>query len=160
MSSAAAPISGPLMPYVDGFAAVLAAQGYAAGTVMLHRQHVGHLSRWLETRALGADVLSEGLIEEFLVEPHATGRQTRLRVTAPALFGSVRFDHGLLDAVDGEDVGAVVQVAPGVGDVRSSGHAERVEGQVAAAGHSAWGGTGPQLGIVLMEGHVPGPMQV
>ncbi|MEU5941931.1 hypothetical protein ABZ807_22720 [Micromonospora sp. NPDC047548] len=28
--------------------------------------------------------------------------------TAPALFGSVRFDHGLLDAVDGEDVAAVV----------------------------------------------------
>ncbi len=80
MSSAAAPMSGPLMPYVDGFAAVLAAQGYAAGTVMLHRQHVGHLSRWLETRALGADVLREGLIEEFLVERHATGRQTRLRV--------------------------------------------------------------------------------
>ena len=28
--------------------------------------------------------------------------------TAPALFGSVRFDHGLLDAVDSEDVGVVV----------------------------------------------------
>jgi hypothetical protein len=60
VSSAVVPMSGPLTPYVDGFAAVLAAQGYAAGTVMLYRQYVGDLSRWLETGALGADVISEG----------------------------------------------------------------------------------------------------
>ncbi|MFG3642870.1 tyrosine-type recombinase/integrase [Micromonospora sp. NPDC047762] len=36
----------------------------------------------METRALGAGVLSEGLIEEFLVERHARGRQTRLRVSS------------------------------------------------------------------------------
>jgi hypothetical protein len=37
-----------------------------------------------------------------------TRRQADHAPTAPALFGSVRFDHGLLDAVDGEGVGAVV----------------------------------------------------
>jgi hypothetical protein len=36
------------------------------------------------------------------------GSLSELVPTAPALFGSVRFDHGLLDAVDGEGVGAVV----------------------------------------------------
>jgi hypothetical protein len=34
--------------------------------------------------------------------------RVRLSPTAPALFFYVRFDHGLLDAVDGEGVGAVV----------------------------------------------------
>jgi hypothetical protein len=34
--------------------------------------------------------------------------QNGCRGTAPALFFYVRFDHGLLDAVDGEGVGAVV----------------------------------------------------
>jgi hypothetical protein len=48
--------------------------------------------------------------------------------TAPALFLYGRFDQGLLDAVDGEGVVAVVQVATGVGDVRASGEAESVEG--------------------------------
>ena len=65
----------------------------------------------------------------------------RAEPTAPALFGSVRFDHGLLDAVDGKDVGAVMQITAGVNDVRSSGETEGVEDQVAAAGHSSWGGT-------------------
>jgi hypothetical protein len=74
------------------------------------------------------------------------------------LFGSVRFDHGLLDAIDGEDVGAAVQVAAGVGDVCASGEAEGVEAQIAEAGPDSWGGTGPQLGIVLAEGYVYGPM--
>jgi hypothetical protein len=75
------------------------------------------------------------------------------------LFGSVRFDHGLLDAVDGEGVGAVVEVAAGVGDVRASDEAQRVEGQVATARHGAGRGTGAQPAVVLVEGHVPAPMQ-
>lgn len=72
--------------------------------------------------------------------------------TAPALVGSVRFDHGLLNSVGGEDVAA------GVSDVRASGEAEGVEGQVAEAGRGPWGGTGPELGAVLVEDHVPSPM--
>jgi hypothetical protein len=34
---------------------------------------------------------------------------TRIRLTAPVLFSCVRFDHDLLEAVDGEGVGAVVE---------------------------------------------------
>jgi hypothetical protein len=63
------------------------------------------------------------------------GKLTMLRSTAPALFGSVRFGHGLLNAVDGEDVSSVVEVAAGVGDVRACCEAEGVEGQVAEAGN-------------------------
>jgi hypothetical protein len=80
VSSAVASVSGPLKPYADGFAAVLVTQGYAAGTVMRHRQLMGHLSRWLEAHELGADALGEVLIEEFLAERHAAGRQASLRI--------------------------------------------------------------------------------
>src|SRR6266496_294483 len=72
---------------------------------------------------------------------------------------SPQFQNGLLDAVDGESVGAVVQVAAGVGDVGASGEAEGVEGQVAKAGQGSWCGTGPELGVVLSEGHVSGPVE-
>ena len=39
----------------------------------------------------------------------------------PVVVCSVRFSAGLLDAVDGEDVHTVVEVAAGVGDVGASG---------------------------------------
>ena len=48
-SSDAVSMSGPLKRYADGFEAAVAAQGYAAKTVMFHRQVLGYLSRWLET---------------------------------------------------------------------------------------------------------------
>lgn len=39
----------------------------------------------------------------------------------PGVVRECPIEHGLLNAVDGEDVGAVVQVAVGVVDVRASG---------------------------------------
>lgn len=107
MSSAAVSMSGPLKPYADGFAALLATQGYAAGTVLLHRQFAGHLSRWLENRALGADALSEGLIEEFLVERHAKGRQARLRVGSFAPLLAYLRGVGVIGAPEQVPVGEV-----------------------------------------------------
>jgi hypothetical protein len=68
-----------------------------------------------------------------------------VRGTAPALFFIVRFDHGLLDTVDGEDVGVVVEVAAGVGDVHASGKAKRVHRQVPEGGYVPGGRAGPQL---------------
>ncbi|WP_157756780.1 site-specific integrase [Plantactinospora sp. KBS50] len=107
MSSAAVPMPGPLTPYVDGFAAVLTAEGYAARTVTLYRQYVGQLSRWLEAHSLGADVLSEGVIEEFLVERHATGHQTRLRVGSFASLLAYLRDVGVIGSPEQVPAGEV-----------------------------------------------------
>ena len=52
----------------------------------------------------------------------------------------------------------VMQIAAGVSDVRASGKAEGIEAQIAEAGRGSRRGTGPQLGIVLPEGHVTCPM--
>jgi hypothetical protein len=79
--------------------------------------------------------------------------------TAPALFFYARVDHGLLNAVDGEGVGAVVEIAPGVGDVGAAGEAEGVQGQITESGQLTGSRTGPELGIVLAEGDVAGPVQ-
>ncbi len=57
--------------------------------------------------------------KEDLNTQHRTIR-ARVEPTAPSFCRSVRFSHGLLDAVDGEDIGPVVKVAAGVGDVRAS----------------------------------------
>jgi hypothetical protein len=85
--------------------------------------------------------------------------QTVAHTTAPALFFHTRFDHGLLDAVDGEGGGAVVEIAAGVGDVGPAGEAEGVQGQVAEGGQVAGYRTGPELGVILAEGDVSGPME-
>ncbi len=82
-----------------------------------------------------------------------------LSLTARALLFYVRFDHGLLDAVDGEDVGVVVKVAADVGDVGASGEAEGVQGQVAHSGQVPGSCARSELGIVFAEGDVSGPMQ-
>ena len=52
-----------------------------------------------------------------------------------------------------------MQVAAGVGDVGASGEAEGVQGQVAHGGQVAGSRTGSELGIVLVEGDVAGPVQ-
>src|SRR6266545_5142853 len=60
-----------------------------------------------------------------------TGFTSTARTRAPALFLSVWFGDGLLYAVDGEGVDAVVQVAASVGDVGSAGQSVGVECQIA-----------------------------
>ena len=66
--------------------------------------------------------------------------------TAPSLFGCVGFSAGLLDVVDGEGVGAVVEVAAGVGDVGASGEPDGADREVAECGYRAGCGAGSELG--------------
>jgi site-specific recombinase XerD len=72
--------SGPLAPYVEGYAAELASKGYAASTVLHHCRLMGHVSRWLEARNAEADGLNEEMAAEFLAECHAAGRLGALRI--------------------------------------------------------------------------------
>lgn len=74
---------GPLARDLDGFAAELAAQGYARQTAGNKLRLVRHLSVWLESEGLGAGALDEGRFETFLLTrgprvaqgEAATGRQ-------------------------------------------------------------------------------------
>src|SRR6266498_2277222 len=90
------------------------------------------------------------------VEPVPTLSSTISR--APALFLSVWFGDGLLYAVDGEGVDAVVQVAASVGDVGSAGQSVGVECQIAETRQSPRRGTGALLGVVFPERHIACPM--
>lgn len=80
-------VSGPLEAYRDGFAEELAGQGYTAGSAMKHVWLMAHVSRWLESRALGAADLTFERVEEFLEVRRAAGYTAELsrRGLAPLL---------------------------------------------------------------------------
>lgn len=66
-------VSGPLGAYRDGFAEELARRGYAAGSAQRQVLLLAHLSRWLDSRGLGAADLTPGRVEEFLEARRAEG---------------------------------------------------------------------------------------
>ena len=80
-------VSGPLAAYRDGFAAELAGRGYAAGSAQHQVGLLAHLSRWLDSRGLGAADLTAARAEEFLAARRADGytRELSGRGMAPLL---------------------------------------------------------------------------
>jgi len=66
-------VGGPLKSYVQGFRGELELQGYARGTVVLHLQLMGHLSRWLFVQGLDAAALFAAVMERYLVERRSAG---------------------------------------------------------------------------------------
>ena len=60
---------GPLGPYVDGFAAQLAIQGYAEATTKEKLRLITHLSRWLQRHDLALAILNEESVKQFLADP-------------------------------------------------------------------------------------------
>ena len=99
---------GPLARDPDGFAADLAAQGYARKTAQDKLGLVRHLSLWLESEGLGAEALDEGRFDTFLRtrEPRrapqgeaATGRQ---------LLGHLRSKGRIPDAAEGTGSGDAI----------------------------------------------------
>src|SRR5260370_21468123 len=66
-------VSGARSAYRDGFAGELAGQGYTAGSAQRQVLLLAHLSRWLDTRGLGAADLTPGRVEEFLQARRAAG---------------------------------------------------------------------------------------
>ncbi len=67
---------GPIAMHIDGFAGLLAHQGYATQTARLKIRLVADLSTWLSTRYLGVADLVENQIHEFL---KARKKQSLLR---------------------------------------------------------------------------------
>jgi integrase/recombinase XerD len=80
-------VSGPLAAYRGGFAEGLAKQGYTAGSAQRQVQLMAHLSRWLDSRGLGADGLTADRAREFLAVRRADGYTLELseRGMAPLL---------------------------------------------------------------------------
>lgn len=68
--------SGPLGPYLDGFARMLVDQCYAVGTGRSRLRLLGDLSEWLEGRGVGIGDLDEALVAGFMAE--AVQRQDHL----------------------------------------------------------------------------------
>jgi integrase/recombinase XerD len=71
-------VTGPLVPYVDGFWAELAAVGYTAWSVEAQLRLMAHVSRWLAARRLGAGDLTPEAIEAFLRARRGEGYVDRL----------------------------------------------------------------------------------
>src|SRR5512140_646944 len=66
-------VRGPLSAYRDGFAEELARQGYTAGSAQRQVLLLAHLSRWLDSRGLGAADLTPERTGEFLEARRAEG---------------------------------------------------------------------------------------
>jgi integrase/recombinase XerD len=66
-------VSGPLSAYRGGFAEELARQGYTPGSAQRQVGLLAHLSRWLDSRGLGAADLTPECVEEFLGARRAEG---------------------------------------------------------------------------------------
>lgn len=80
------PVSGPLAPYVPGFAGELASRGYSKWTIAKLVRLGAILSRWLEEREREADELSPALLKEYLLAGHKAGwRMRTARAYAPLL---------------------------------------------------------------------------
>lgn len=60
-------ISGPLVPFVAGLVAEFESLGYARSSAAIQMGVVAHLSRWLATRGLSLNELSDEVIGQFLI---------------------------------------------------------------------------------------------
>lgn len=66
-------VSGPLEPFVAGFAGELSRQGYTSNSVRPQIQLLAHLSRWLAREDLDAAGLTSPVAEAFLAARQAAG---------------------------------------------------------------------------------------
>src|SRR3954447_675124 len=84
-------------------------------------------------------------------------KQAALR--APALWIFDRCDRIRSDPEDGESVVVGAEVAAGVSDVGASREPEGADRQIPERGDRSRSGTGSDLGVVLAEGDIPGPVE-
>jgi site-specific recombinase XerD len=71
-------VTGPLVPYVDGFRGQLTRQGYQSTSMTDHLRLLAHVSRWLAGQGLTAGDLTPPRVEEFLEARRAQGYTRRL----------------------------------------------------------------------------------
>jgi integrase/recombinase XerD len=66
-------VRGPLADYATGFAELLAARGYATGSIQQQLGLISQLSRWLDAEGLGVEGLTELEADRFLAARRARG---------------------------------------------------------------------------------------
>jgi integrase/recombinase XerD len=66
-------MTGPLRPFVKGFTAELAGQGYLPGPAASQLQLIAHLSRWLDASGLGVADLVPSILARFLAARRTQG---------------------------------------------------------------------------------------
>jgi integrase/recombinase XerD len=72
-------VSGPLLPFVEGYAVWLAERGYAASTVVFHVRLMANLSRWVRSEGLAVSELGPAAVDTVLAGRAAVGHLVRLR---------------------------------------------------------------------------------
>jgi site-specific recombinase XerD len=77
-------MAGPLEPYADGFAKVLADRGYKPLTVQGQLRLMARASRWLAAQHLAVKDLTDGRVEEFLALRRSDGYRDLLSPKAMA----------------------------------------------------------------------------
>jgi len=75
--SARVRVSGPLVPFVEGFAMELSAQGYVDESIAGHLRLAAHLSRWIAQRAIGPEQVTGYVVEHFVAARRCTHRLYR-----------------------------------------------------------------------------------
>jgi hypothetical protein len=72
---------GCVLPYLEGFAAELSSTGYAVLSAVEYVRSAAHLGRWMDSRDIGVDQLSEATIAGFAQHhcqcPNATRHRQR-----------------------------------------------------------------------------------
>ena len=71
-------ISGPLKPFLTGFAVELTRQGYTPNSARLQLRLMAHLSRWLAGESLDLDGLCVSTAERFLTARRSAGYTSHL----------------------------------------------------------------------------------
>jgi len=77
-------LSGPLLPYVEGFAAWLTQRGYPPSSVLFHVRRLAYVSRWLAERGVTGGLVDSTVVDVFVGELPADRGLARLR---PGAFG-------------------------------------------------------------------------
>jgi hypothetical protein len=70
---------GCVRPYLEGFAAELFSTGYAVLSTVEYVRSAAHLGRWMDSRAIGVDQLSEATLAGFAQHPCQCPNATRHR---------------------------------------------------------------------------------
>jgi integrase/recombinase XerD len=78
-------VTGPLLPYAEGFWEELAERGYTPSYARLQVCLLAHLSRWLAAEGLAAGELTDGVVERFVRARQREGYLTLVSPRSPVL---------------------------------------------------------------------------
>lgn len=102
---------GPLSRDIDGFAAWVAAHGYAQRTAKEKLCSVSSFSRWLEDEGLGIDDLDELRFEAFLRSGRAHSRTSKVATTGRQLLSYLRENRRIPAApIEPENITSICQI--------------------------------------------------